>query len=416
MNAHTALTRKDIPSHIDPAHVVDFDIFNDDRFKQPGGPHAALSRLAEEAGRGMLWTSHNGGHWMINDHELLFEAVRDPGLFSSTAMTIPPMPAELEPKLIPLFTDPPQHGPYRMPLMKAFAPGRIQAMERDIRAFAVELIEAVAGKERFDFFDKVAEPMPVVIFMKLMGMPLDRLHEFRGWMVDMVSDDDIARAQSHRNVAAMMKPLIEARQAARGNDLISWLLDSDIDGRAITYDEMQAYCLLLFAAGLDTVANSIGFGMNHLASDIALQERLRKDPSLIPEAVEELLRKYAVAMPGRTVTRDAEFGGVRLRAGERVMLMLPAGNVDPKVFPDPERFDLDRENKVHMSFNSGPHRCIGSHLARLELRVLYEEWFKRMPNVRLDPDLPPLYRTGPTLAVHRLQLIAEPVAATRAAA
>lgn len=407
MNAHTALTRNEIPAHVDPAHVVDFDMFHDHRFNEPGGPHAALARLADEAGRGVLWTPHNGGHWLINDHELLFEAVRNPGLFSSTAMTIPPMPAELEPKLIPLFTDPPEHGPYRVPLMRAFAPGRILAMEASIRAFAAELIEAVADKERFDFFDAIAEPMPVVIFMKLMGMPLDRLHEFRGWMVDMVSDSDEARAGAHRNVHAMMKPLIEARQIERGDDLISWLLDSDIDGRPISYDETQAYCLLLFAAGLDTVANSLGFGMNHLASDLALQERLRAEPEMIPEAVEEFLRMFAVATVARTVTRDAEFGGVRLRQGERVMLMIPAANFDPKVFPDAERFDLDRENKAHISFNSGPHRCVGSHLARLELRLFYEEWFKRMPNVRLDPDRPAEYRMGPTLAVHKLPLVVD---------
>jgi cytochrome P450 len=404
MNAHTALTR-DIPAHVDPAQVVDFDMFRDHRYREPGGPHAALARLAAEDGRGIFWTPHNGGHWLINDHALLFEAVRMPELFSSTAMTIPPMPAELEPKLLPLFSDPPVHGPYRLPLMKAFAPARIAAMEGSIRAFAIELIEAVAGEERFDFFDKIAEPMPVVIFMKLMGMPLERMHEFRGWMVDMVSDSDEARGGAHRNVNAMMKPLIEARQAEPQNDLISWLLESDIGGRPITYDEMQAYSLLLFAAGLDTVANSIGFGMNHLATDIALQERLREEPELIPEAVEEFLRMFAVATVARTVTRDAEFAGARLRAGERVMLMIPGANLDPELFPDPEHFDLDRENKAHISFNSGPHRCVGSHLARLELRVFYEEWFRRMPNVRLDRERPPEYRTGPTLAVHKLPLV-----------
>ncbi len=154
----------------------------------------------------------------------------------------------------------------------------------------------------------------------------------------------------------------------------------------------------------------MGFGMTYLADDAALQERLRAQPELIPEAVEEFLRKYAVAMPGRTVTRDAEFGGVRVRAGERVMLMFPGGNTDPKIFADAERFDLDRENKLHLSFNSGPHRCVGSHLARLELRVLYEEWFKRMPNVRLDPDSPPVYRTGVTLAVHKLPLVVKTAA------
>ena len=113
-------------------------------------------------------------------------------------------------------------------------------------------------------------------------------------------------------------------------------------------------------------------------------------------------------MPGRTVTRDAEFGGVRVRAGERVMLMFPGGNTDPKIFSNAEAFDLDRENKVHLSFNSGPHRCVGSHLARLEMRVFYEEWFKVMPDVRLDPDEPPTYRPGFNLTICKLPLVWTP--------
>jgi cytochrome P450 len=399
--------RPKIPPHVDPAHVVDFNVFRDHRLKSDEPPHAAFLRLKAENDHGMLWTPHNGGHWIIANHELLFDAVRNPGLFSSTAMTIPPMPPELEPRLLPLFSDPPLHGLYRLPLMRAFAPARIQAMEAAIRAFAIELVEAVSDQNGFDFFAKIAVPLPVVIFMKLMGMDLSRLAEFRGWTLEFLSDDDMTRVNAHRKVGEMMKPLIEARQAKREQDLISWLLDSDIDGRAPTFDELQAYCLLLFAAGLDTVANSLGFGMAHLASEPALQDRLRSEPALIPEAVEELLRLYAVAMPGRTVARDAEFGGVRLRAGERVMLMIPGANLDPAAFPEPERFDLDREHKAHMSFNSGPHRCVGSHLARLEMRVFYEEWFRRMPNVRLNPDAPPAFRSSLILAVERLPLVVE---------
>jgi cytochrome P450 len=168
---------------------------------------------------------------------------------------------------------------------------------------------------------------------------------------------------------------------------------------------LQAYCLLLFAAGLDTVANALSFGMNHIAGDSALQERLRGDPALIPEAIEEVLRKFGVPMPARTATGDFEFGGASIRKGERVMLMLPAANLDPKIFPDPNRFDIDRENKVHLGFNVGPHRCIGSHLARLELQVFWEEWLRRLPNIRHDPERPIVLRAGLTLAVQELPLV-----------
>jgi cytochrome P450 len=145
--------------------------------------------------------------------------------------------------------------------------------------------------------------------------------------------------------------------------------------------------------------------MYHLACHPELQERIRADRTLIPALIEEVLRRYAVVMLPRIVARDAEFGGVRLKKGERALLMLPGGNLDPKSFPNPMTFDIDRQNKAHMTFGSGPHRCVGSHLARLEMRVFYEEWFARMPAVRIDPDERPTYRPGLNLTICKLPLI-----------
>jgi cytochrome P450 len=405
MNQPNVHTRTSVPPHIRPECVVDYDLYNDHRHAAHGDIHLALHHMADKECRGVMWTPHNGGHWVINDYGLLFEAARDPGLFSSAALMLPPMPEGLEPRVVPIGFDPPVHGPYRMPLMKAFAPDKIRALETDIRAFAIELIERVAAKGACDFVDAIAEPMPVIIFIKLMGMDTSRLREFRRWVYDMVSNDNDRRAQAHRNTAAMMAELIAARQEEPKDDLITQLVYTEVNGQRLTIDEVQAYCLLLFAAGLDTVANSLSFGMNYLAGDPSLQERLRADPSLIPEAVEEFLRKFGVANVVRVVTRDTEWGGVELRAGERVLLMLAAGNYDPKIFPDPATFDLARENKTHISFNTGPHRCVGSHLARIELKTFYEEWFKRMPNVRRDPDKRVVLRGGQTLALETLPIL-----------
>jgi len=405
MNQPNVQTRTSVPPHIRPESVVDYDFYSDRRHDEVGDIHLALHRMAEEECRGIFWTPQNGGHWIINDYELLFEAARDPGLFSSSALTLPPMPAGLEPRVVPVGLDPPIHGPYRMPLMKGFSPDRIRALEGDIRAFAIELIERVAADDACDFVEAIAEPLPVIIFMKMMGMDTSRLREFRGWVYDMLSSSDERRVSSHRNIEAMMAPLIVARQEEPRDDLISELVHSEVNGKRLTFDEVQAYCLLLFGAGLDTVANSLAFNMNYLAGDPAMQERLRADPSLIAEAVEESLRKFGIADVVRIITRDAEFGGVQLKAGERVMLMLAAGNYDPKIFPDPVTFDLDRENKTHISFNTGPHRCVGSHLARIELKVFLEEWFKRMPNVRRDPDQRVRLRGGQTLALENLPLL-----------
>jgi cytochrome P450 len=408
MNQHSPITPDSIPPHIDPARVVDYDMFADHRYAEEGSLHDGLYRLAEEAGRGMFWTPRNGGHWFITDHELIFEAARTPELFSNQLMSVPPMPPELEPKLIPLNLDAPDHGKYRLPLMRAFSPDRMRALEPHIRAFAVELIEAVADKGACDFCDTVSEPLPIVIFMKMMGLDLSRRREFREWTNQMLMPGIEDRAQAHRNVTAMVAEVISERRIKREEDLVSWLLDSEIDGQPINDADMIAYCILLFAAGLDTVANSMAFGMDHLARDPALQERLRAEPALIPEAVEEILRRYGVVLACRNVAHDGEFHGIALKAGERVTLMLPLGNLDPAAFPDPARFDVDRENKAHMTFNTGPHRCIGSHLARIELNTLFEEWLKRMPNVRHDPAQPSTYRAALILALATLPLVWDP--------
>ena len=404
---------------IDPARIVDYDVFGDSRFKEEGDLHLGLHKLGEDVGRGIFWTPRNGGHWFINGHELLFDAVRDPDLFSSNnqesgdgaMVMIPPMEDRNEPRFAPQSLDPPEHGVLRLPLIKAFAPARIMQMETGIRELAARLIADLEHRGRGEFLGSVAEPLPVTVFMKMMGMPLDRLPEFRSWMHDIASDENDKRTAAFANIDKAMNELIVARQAEPRDDLISRLLDSDLDGRAPSMVDMQSYCLLLFTAGLDTLVNTFTFGMYHLARHPELQERIRADRSLIPPLIEEILRRYAVAMPPRIVTRDAEFGGVKLSKGELVMLMLPAANLDDSAFPDPLNFDIDREIKPHLTFNAGPHRCVGSHLARLELRVFFEEWFARMPNVRPDPEDPPTYRAGLNLTICKLPLIWDSAAA-----
>jgi cytochrome P450 len=396
---------KERPAHVDPSRVIDFDFYNDRRFAEVGDMHVAMNNIAEQEGRGIFWTPRNGGHWFINDYDLLFDAARDTGLFSSTRLTLPALPEGMEPRVIPVSLDPPEHTAFRLPLMKAFAPAKVKELEPWIRTFADELIDAVIAKGQCDFVDAIAEPMPVIIFMKFMGLDTSRMKEFRVWVYDMLTDDDDRRTSAHKRIEAMLLEEIARHRADPQDDMITRLIDGNVDGRPIADDELLAYCLLLFAAGLDTVANSLSFTMQHLARDPALQDRLRNEPEMIPEAVEEFLRLYAVANIVRVVAKDGEFDGAALRKGDRVLFVLPTGNYDPKRFPDAGRFDLDREDKVHISFNAGPHRCVGSHLARLELTLMIQQWFKRMPNVRLDPDYVPSMRGGQVMALHHLPIL-----------
>jgi cytochrome P450 len=394
-----------IPGHVDPALVADFDFFADHRFREAGRPHDGLLQLDEDIGRGIFWTPRNGGHWFINDYELLFEAARMPELLGSAGASFPAVPPDEEPFYPPFNVDPPAHAKYRLPLMRAFAPDRIRALEQSIRPFAIELIDAVASNGDCDVLDMIAEPLPIFIFMKLMGFDLARYREFRGWAQAMSHNDLDKRTRAYANTIAMVGPLFEERRIARKDDLLSDLLDAEIDGRPFNQAELDGISIQLLGAGLDTVVNLIGFTIDHFARHPELQDRLRAEPALIPEAIEEMLRRYSVALPIRVVRRDATFHGAALKAGERVALLLPAGNLDPDAFADPGRFDLDRENKTHIAFNTGPHRCVGSHLARLEMVILLEEWLRRLPNIRLDPARPPTYRTGLVYAVTSLHIL-----------
>jgi cytochrome P450 len=151
--------------------------------------------------------------------------------------------------------------------------------------------------------------------------------------------------------------------------------------------------------------NGMGFGIRHLAQDLPLQRQLRANPRMIPEAAEELLRRYTFTVPVRQISRDLVFEGLSMKQGERVILFLPAADLDPTEFSDSDRFDLDREKQAHIAFNTGPHRCLGSHLARVELQTLYEQMLARLPEFRLDPAHPPRFHGGNVIGIDTLTLV-----------
>jgi cytochrome P450 len=393
------------PDHVAADRVVDFDFYRDRRY-EPGDPHAGIAKLMAEAPP-VFWTPHNGGHWVLAGHPELFEAVRDTEAFSSAKMGLPPMPSE--PKQIPISSDPPEHWMYRHPLNLVFSPKAMFALQGEVRELAAELIEKVRPNGRCEFAHDIAEPLPVLTFMKFMGLPTDKLAEYRLWVNELLaSGDAYVKGEASAKIAGALSEIIKARNVERRDDLISRLLDTEIDGRAITYDEVMSYSMLLFSAGLDTVMNGMCYGVRHLAKNPDVQAKLRADPSLIPEAMEEILRRYTFTMPGRILARDHEAFGVRFKKGDRVLLMLPAADLDARAFEDPLKFDLQREGKAHMAFNSGPHRCVGSHLARLELRILYEEILSRLPEFRLDPERPAQTHGGQVIGFDSLGLLWDP--------
>jgi cytochrome P450 len=279
----------------------------------------------------------------------------------------------------------------------AFSPKSIMALKDGIRTLAAELIEAMKPKGTADFIADVAEPLPVQVFLKMFGLPVERQKEYRAVVKDHMAGhkDPDPRSVMMRllKVTAIMKETVLDRKENPKDDIISMLWQADIGGKPTTIDDMENYCVVLFAAGLDTVVNGMGLGVRHLALNPELQRQLRADPKLIPEATEEILRRYTFTVPPRRVNKDMTFMGVEMKNGDRAMLFLPAADLDAREYPNPDRYDTKREN-VHIAFGTGPHRCLGSHLARVELQLMYEELLARMPEFRLAEDKPLKFHGG----------------------
>jgi cytochrome P450 len=402
------------PAHVPDSLVYDFDMFRDPAYV--ADPHRRILDLVKSAPP-IFWTPRNGGHWMLMSHAANFNASRDTESFSSEFITraeLAAMKAKLPPGMphiplpVPINVDPPEHSKYRAPLQRVFSPKSILALKDSITALATELVDGVKDRGHCEFMKEIAEPMPVRVFLKMLGLPLDRQDEYREMVSQHLSDpssDARAMIPKLQRIAASMNDTFIARRDNPQDDIISLLWKIEIDGKPTTIEDMQNYGVLLFIAGLDTVMNGIGHGVRHLANNPDLQAQLRANPKMVPEATEELLRRYTFTVPPRIVAKDIVFEGVEMKARERAMLFLPAADLDPKEFANSDSYDLNRENKVHIAFNAGPHRCLGSHLARVELQVLYEVLVARLPTFRLDPQRPPTFHCGHVIGVDTLHLL-----------
>ncbi|MET0402144.1 MAG: cytochrome P450 [Cystobacter sp.] len=394
-----------IPAHIPPELVYEYDNARDARMLKD--PHARMRSLILEAPP-IFFTPCNGGHWVVTRKKAITSITLNPEDYSNGLVEVSGDAKEPQQslKLIPISLDPPVHTAYRAPLNQPLSAKAVGALEASIRDMAIELIDKALAAGRCDFLADIAEPFPVTLFMKLAGMPTGRLAEFRDLATHATSStaDHASRQQTFRRIAEILSEVIKARQDKREDDLISQLLDANIQGRNPTFQEMVGYSIVLFLGGLETVVNFLSFSMLRLAREPELQAKLRADPSLLPGAIEELLRLHGIASTVRKVTRDEVCEGVQFKQGDMLVLMLPAANYDDAAFANPEQFVIGRTEQ-HMTFNTGPHRCVGLNLARLELKVFFQEWLKRVPPFQVDPQQPPRFMGGFNLAVTSLPLV-----------
>jgi cytochrome P450 len=385
---------------VNPDLVVDWDIYTEPKLRED--VHLGWRSLHDTA-PDIFWTPRNGGHWVVMRYDDQVKVLTDPEHFSSRELHIPPMFNGNV--MIPLNLDPPEHTRYRAVLMRYLGPGAIRALEPKLYMWANRLIDRVIDRGECDFTETLGAAFPVSVFMELMGMPLDRFEEFRAIVREYFSNITVERrAELQNSIITAMRELYEEKRRNPGQDMATALVGEQVRGRPLTQEELESIGFLLFLGGLDTVANALTFAFRNLAQDPALQDRLARETARLPDFVEESLRRFAVVNQTRIVKADTVIKGAQFREGQMVLCPLTSAGLDDRRNPDPERFDIDRGDRAHITFSIGAHTCIGNMLGRQEMRVFTEVWLKRVGSFRLANDAPPPWRPGMIMALEHLPL------------
>src|SRR3990172_7882961 len=371
---------------------IDVGLDDSDLFAR-GAPHEVLTRLRTESPVVRHLERGGPGFWTITRHADVVRISKDPETFSSALGTniFDPPAADLPLiQAILINMDPPQHVKFRRIVKAGFTPNRIQRLEPHVRAIARAIVDEIAHKGECDFVTDVAAELPLRVITEMLGVPEGdrrRIFELSNRLILGANASPETMAESKAAAMEMWlyaHRLAEERKHRAGSDLVSQLLAGEGDGEKLTELEFDSFFLLLAVAGNETTRNLVSGGMLALLEHPAQRDRLLSNRGLLPDAVEELLRWVSpISHMRRTATRDVELRGERILEGEKVVLWYASANRDEEVFERPFRFDVRRRPNRHLAFGIGDHFCLGSHLARMETRVLFEELLRRLPDLEL---------------------------------
>jgi cytochrome P450 len=393
----------------------DFDPTTSEFLEHEFETYALLREVLPIARVGRDDAPNPNGAWLLTRYDHACSALSATGDFSSQSNQYPVRP------WIPQAIDPPAHTAYRRIMNKWFTPDAMTVMEPHLTAFAEELVDKMIEKDEFDFVADFADRFPTVIFCELMGFPLQDYPQLMDWKNILmhaggghsrglalatararelglaVGSDGTLSPEVRMQVSGMAAlsvyeyfgKLLDARRAHPENDLVSYLIQARYDNeRSLTQEELLDTLFLFFMAGLDTVASVLGLVVKTFAEHpdkrrefIALME----DPQRVLLAIEELVRYHSIVLLPRRVTHDLDFEGVAFRADDRLVCPTQACNRDPREFENPDELRYDRVPNRHMGFGHGPHRCLGIHLARRELRIALQVLHRKLPDYRLHP-------------------------------
>ncbi len=332
-------------------------------------------------------TERWGGSWLPTRYEDVVAIAHDVEQFSSRDITVSPRPASGDNvKAPPISSDPPEHLWARRLILPGFSPKTVAKYEPYTRELCRSLIDGFIDSGKADGAEGYAQQIPVRIIAQILGIDEAMSDQFTTWVrgvLELGLQDPVLRAKSRDELFAFFLAEIADRRANPRDDLISELLAAEVDGQPVPDHHILGTCGLLLIAGIDTTWSSIGSSIWHLATHPEDRQRLSREPELIPTAIEEFLRAYSPVTMARIVNEETEMQGACMHAGDRVILNFPSANRDPDAFPDADKVIIDRAVNRHIAFGVGIHRCAGSNLARMELRVAIEEWMARIPEFRL---------------------------------
>lgn len=393
-----------IPDHVNPDVVFPFDYIVETNDVED--PFKVLEDLEARGAPEFFYTPHNGGHWVARSYDIIHSIFRDYEHFTTSPIVIPPIQGEAR-KLLPLEVNPPHHEKYRRILGPLFTPSAIRKLESNLRAIAQNLINGVADRGECEFVHEVAQRFPPHVFLILMGMPTDQLDEFIELAHTSISGAPAERSEAITKVSDFVNEFVAEKSKALSDDWTSVLIRAigDDPSKDLSHEEVLDIAYFLFLAGLDTVLNSLVFAMRYFADHPNIWSQLRQDPEKIDEAVEEMLRLHMVVNNSRYVRADIKIGDNHLKKDDAVLMLTAVANRDSQMFENAKSVDFDREGNVHMTFGAGVHRCLGSNLARVELRVFLEEWMKQIPDFAIAPGATIRSTGGVTMGLTALPLV-----------
>lgn len=401
----TTVMQTGIPAHVPPELVRDIDYF-----VIPGvesDPYAAWVQALDGAPR-IVYTPRNGGHWIVWTFDEIRDVLRDYEKFSSFPPAIPNTLVQGPYPQPPVGADPPEHTPFREMLQPAFTPRAIVDMEKHIRDLTNDLIDNFIEAGHCEFVTDFAQRMPIGVFLGLMGLPdADREELLEHAHQRMRGETEADRVGGAIALGAYAAEKLRERREQPQDDLLSRIANFEIDGELADLDQLRTLVVTLLLAGLDTVVNTLSFVTRWLAENPERRQEfaaLRDNDQKVMRATEELLRRFSVPTLARAVRNDYEFNGIQLLAGDPVLAVVCMAGIDASKYSNPLDIDFDRDPGLQVNFGAGVHRCIGMHLARMEIRIFLEEWMRRIPEFALVDGNPPVGIGGAVLGLGSLPL------------